>query len=93
MASRSCCRVQVAVGWAELKAENQLLKNMIKDTQRNFITEGGEKAQQAWHDIIDKQIKMNAEVANTFFEVILILQPFCGHPSSLSGHSSFKVTG
>jgi type I restriction enzyme M protein len=25
--------------------------------------------------------------------LILILQPFCGHPSSLSGHSSFKVTG
>lgn len=55
---------------AALKAENQLLRNMLKDMQTNFITEGGEKAQQAWHDIIDKQIKMNAEVANTFFEAI-----------------------
>ena len=55
---------------ASLKAENQLLKNMVKDMQLNFITEGGEKAQQAWSDIIDKQIKMNTEVANTFFEAI-----------------------
>jgi len=55
---------------AALKAENLLLKNMIKDMQMNFVTEGGEKAQQVWHDIIDKQIKMNAEVTNTFFEAI-----------------------
>ncbi len=55
---------------AALKAENQLLKNMIKDLQFNLLSEGGEKAQQAWHDIIDKQIKMNAEVTNTFFEAI-----------------------
>jgi hypothetical protein len=55
---------------ATLKAENQFLKNLIKDMQLNFITEGGEKAQRAWHDIIDKQVKMNAEVVNTFFEAI-----------------------
>ena len=55
---------------AALKAENQLLRNMIKDLQFNFFNEGGEKAQQAWHDIIDKQMKMNAEVTNTFFEAI-----------------------
>ena len=55
---------------ARLKAENQFLRNMLKDVQLNFISEGGEKAQQAWHDIMDKQIKMNTEVANTFFEAI-----------------------
>ena len=55
---------------AALKAENSVLRNMVKDMQLNFVTEGGEKAQQAWHDIIDKQIKMNTEVANTFFEAI-----------------------
>jgi hypothetical protein len=54
----------------KLKAENQLLRNMIKDLQLNLFTEGGEKVQQVWHDIIDKQIKMNTEVANTFFEAI-----------------------
>jgi len=55
---------------AALKAENTLLKNMLKDMQLNFFTEGGEKAQQAWSDIVDKQIKMNTEVANSFFEAI-----------------------
>ncbi len=54
----------------KLKAENQLLRNMIKDLQLNLFTEGGEKAQQVWHDIIDKQIKVNTEVANSFFEAI-----------------------
>ena len=47
-----------------------MLKKIIKDMQLNFIPKGGEKAQQARHDIIDKQIKMNAEVANDVFEVI-----------------------
>lgn len=55
---------------AALKAENQVLKNMIKDMQLNFLSQGGEKAQEAWHDFIDKQIKLNAEVANTFFDAI-----------------------
>ena len=54
----------------KLKAENQLLRNMIKDLQLNLFTEGGEKAQRVWHDIIDNQIKMNTEVANSFFETI-----------------------
>ena len=61
---------QVAEENTKLKAENQLLRNMIKDLQLNLFTEGGEKAQQVWHDIIDNQIKRNAEVANTFFEAI-----------------------
>jgi len=55
---------------AALKAESQLLKNIIRDMQMNFMTEGGEKAQQVWHDIIDKQMKMNAEVTHSFFEAI-----------------------
>ncbi len=61
---------QVTEENTKLKAENQLLRNMIKDLQLNLFTEGGEKAQQVWHDIIDNQIKRNAEVANTFFEAI-----------------------
>ena len=55
---------------SKLKAENQLLRNMIRDLQLNLFTEGGEKAQELWHDIIDKQIKMNTEVASTFLEAI-----------------------
>ncbi len=61
---------QVTEENTKLKAENQLLRNMIKDLQLNLFTEGGEKAQQVWHDIIDNQIKRNAEVANSFFEAI-----------------------
>lgn len=60
---------------AALKAENQMLKNTIKDLQFNLLSEGGEKAQQAWHDIIDKQIQMNTQVANSFFETIRQLKP------------------
>jgi hypothetical protein len=43
---------------------------MIRDLQLNLFTEGGEKAQQLWRDIIDKQFKMNTEVASTFLEAI-----------------------
>jgi hypothetical protein len=49
-------------------------KSIVKEDDQGhateLYTEGGEKAQQARHDIIDKHIKMNAEVANRFFEVI-----------------------
>ena len=61
---------QVTEENTKLKAENQLLRNMIKDLQLNLFTEGGEKAQRVWHDIIDNQIKMNTEVTNSFFETI-----------------------
>jgi len=58
-----------------LKAENQTLKSMINDVQLKLFTEGGEKAQQVWQDIIDQQMKMNAEVANSFMEAIRQLKP------------------
>jgi regulator of replication initiation timing len=51
-----------------LQAENQALKNMIRDMQLSFFNEGGDKAREAWQDMVDKQIKMNTELANTFFE-------------------------
>jgi len=31
-----------------------------------FFTEGGEKVQQIWHGIIDKQLEANKEIAKTF---------------------------
>lgn len=58
-----------------LKSENQFLKGMIKDLQFNLLTEGGEQAQQAWRDMMDKQIKANTELANAFFEALSQLQP------------------
>lgn len=60
---------------ARLKAENQALKAMVSDVQLKLFTEGGEKAQQAWHDIIDKQIKLNSDVANSFIQAIQQLKP------------------
>lgn len=60
---------------AALKAENQLLKNTLHDMQLKFFAEGGEKAQQAWQDIIDQQLKMNAAVADTFFEAMRQFKP------------------
>jgi len=58
----------------DLKAENQFLKNMIKDLQLNIFTEGGEKAQQLWHGIIDKQMAMKSEIANNFYEILRYLR-------------------
>ncbi len=67
------------MGWAEWKSENLLRKKMIKETLLYFVPkEGGEKAQQVWRDIIDKPIKMNAEVAHPCFAVIQPLQSGSG---------------
>lgn len=53
-------------------------KSIVKEDDQGHATEldseGGEKAQQARHDIIDRQINVNAEVADSFFEVIQQLQ-------------------
>lgn len=59
----------------QLKAENLLLKNMVKDLQMNMLTEGGEKAQQLWQDMLDKQIKMNTDAAKTLFEAMRQFTP------------------
>lgn len=55
---------------AALKTENKILRSIINDFQCNLFNQGGEKAQQVYHDLIDKQLKMNAEATNTFFEAI-----------------------
>ena len=54
----------------KLKTENQFLKSMIKDLQLNLLTEGGEQAQKVWGDMLDKQIKVNTELANSFFDAL-----------------------
>ena len=52
-----------------LRDENKLLKNAMQDLQLNVFKEGGEKAQQAWTDVIDKQFEMNRDIAKNFFDV------------------------
>lgn len=52
-----------------LKEENSFLRDTIRELQLSLFTEGGEKVQQIWHGIIDKQLETNKEVAKNFFEL------------------------
>jgi uncharacterized protein YlxW (UPF0749 family) len=58
-----------------LKAENQLLRDTIRELQNSFMAEGGAKAQQAWQSVIDKQLEMNREVAKGFFDAFKPFKP------------------
>lgn len=53
-----------------LKAENKLLRDTLHALQQGMIAEGGVKAQQAWQEVVDKQLEMNREVARGFFDVM-----------------------
>ena len=55
---------------ASLKNENQLLRNTIGDLQQKYMAEHGAKAQQAWQEIVDKQLNMSREVTKSFFDVL-----------------------
>lgn len=52
-----------------LREENRFLRETISELQINIFKEGGEKVQQSWQTIIDKQLEMNKEIANNFFEL------------------------
>ncbi|HXX33368.1 MAG TPA: hypothetical protein VEM15_02740 [Thermodesulfobacteriota bacterium] len=52
-----------------LKEENRFLRDTIRELQLSLFTEGGERVQQIWHGIIDKQLEMNKEIAKNFFEL------------------------
>ena len=52
-----------------LKEENRFLRSTISELQVNIFKEGGEKAQEVWRDIVDKQFEMNKEIAQDFFEL------------------------
>lgn len=58
-----------------LKAENQLLRDTIRELQQSFIAEGGVKAQQAWQGVIDKQLEMNREATRSFFDALKQFKP------------------
>lgn len=53
-----------------LKVENNLLRDTLRDLQQSFIAENSTKAQQAWQDIADKQLEMSREVTKGFFDVM-----------------------
>jgi Tat protein secretion system quality control protein TatD with DNase activity len=50
--------------------ENRLLREAIQDLQKRFMSESNEKAQQAWQEIVDKQLEMSREVTKSFFDVL-----------------------
>jgi len=53
----------------ELTQENKFLRDTICELQSGIFKEGGEKLQETWHEIIDKQFDMNREIAKDFFEL------------------------
>lgn len=55
---------------ATLKNENQMLRDTIRDLQNRFMAENGAKAQQAWQEVVDKQLEMSSEVTKSFFDVL-----------------------
>ena len=56
--------------YTSLKAENQLLSDTIRELQQRFIAENSAKAQQAWQEVVDKQLEMSREVTKSFFDVL-----------------------
>jgi len=53
-----------------LKNENQMLRDTIRDLQHRFMAENGAKAQQAWQEVVEKQLEMSREVTKNFFDVL-----------------------
>ncbi|MDP3088107.1 MAG: hypothetical protein Q8M99_08010 [Methylotenera sp.] len=64
--------------YASLKAENQLLTDTIRELQQRFIAENSAKAQQAWQEVVDKQLEMSREVTKSFFDVLKQSSPTKG---------------
>lgn len=58
-----------------LRAENRMLRDTVQQLQQSFMAEGGAKAQQAWKELIDKQLEMNREVARSFFDAFNPVKP------------------
>jgi regulator of replication initiation timing len=64
--------------YAALKAENQMLADTLRDLQQRFAAENSAKAQQAWQEVVDKQLEMSREVTKSFFDVLKQSSPTKG---------------
>jgi regulator of replication initiation timing len=53
-----------------LKNENQMLRNTLGELQQRYMAENSAKAQQAWQEVVDKQLEMSREVTKSFFDVL-----------------------
>ena len=60
---------QVFEEYEKLHYGNTFLRETITQLQSKMFAEGGEKVPEAWKSIIDKQLKMNKEIAKNFFEL------------------------
>jgi hypothetical protein len=47
-----------------------MLSDTLRDLQQRFIAENSAKAQQAWQEVVDKQLEMSREVTKSFFDVL-----------------------
>ena len=54
----------------KLKTENKALRDTIAALQQNLAGENAAKAQQAWQEIVDKQLEMSREVSKSFFDAL-----------------------
>ncbi len=54
----------------KLSSENQLLRDTLRQLQETYSAENSEKAQEAWQNVVDKQLKMSNEITKSFFEAL-----------------------
>lgn len=57
-----------------LEEENKFLRDTVRELQLSIFSEGGEKVQQIWQGIIDKQLESNREIGKNFFELFRLLK-------------------
>jgi len=55
---------------AALKAENDRLRDTLRELQQSFMAESGAKAQRAWQDVVERQMAMNREATQSFFDAL-----------------------
>ncbi len=53
----------------ELRQENKFLKDAIGELQLNIFKEGGQKLQETWREITDRQLAMHREIGKDFLEL------------------------
>ncbi len=54
----------------ELRQENKLLKDTLRELQFNIVREGGARIQDTWREITQRQLELNKEVGQNFCELI-----------------------
>ena len=60
---------------AKLKNENEVLRSTLGELQQKYMAEHGAKAQQAWGDIVGKQLEMSQSVTKSFFDALMPKPP------------------